>query len=99
MAWPSYYEVTGVYTDIIIKASTCCDKPGDANNDGLVNVGDAVFVINFVFKGGPPPPCRCEGDANGDGLVNVGDAVYVINFVFKGGPAPVCNLANPICQG
>ena len=68
----------------------CCKKAGDANGDGITNVGDAVYVINFVFKGGLPPICRAEGDANGDKIVNVGDAVYVINFVFKGGPLPIC---------
>ena len=70
--------------------TSCCDKPGDANNDGAVNVGDAVFVINYVFKGGPPPPCKQEADANADAAVNVGDAVYVINYIFKGGPTPTC---------
>jgi hypothetical protein len=68
----------------------CLCKPGDANNDGQVNVGDAVYLINFVFKGGPAPKpyVKCSGDANKDCQANVGDAVYVINFVFKGGPAP-----------
>jgi hypothetical protein len=68
----------------------CLCKPGDANNDGQVNVGDAVYLINFVFKGGPAPKpyAKCSGDANKDCQANVGDAVYVINFVFKGGPAP-----------
>lgn len=61
---------------------------GDANNDGGPNVGDAVYLINFVFKGGPPPDPYEAGDANCDESVNVGDAVYIINFVFKGGPAP-----------
>lgn len=61
---------------------------GDANGDGSANVGDAVFLINFVFKGGPSPNPEKIGDANCDGGVNVGDAVYLINFVFKGGPAP-----------
>ncbi len=68
----------------------CCDTPGDATNDGSVNVGDAVLVINFVFKGGPAPACQQEGDANGDNDLNVGDGVYIINFVFKGGPSPIC---------
>jgi len=72
---------------------TCCNLPGDANDDGQVNVGDAVFLINYVFKGGPPPPCLNEGDANGDCGVNVGDAVYLISYIFKGGPAPVCGCA------
>jgi hypothetical protein len=61
---------------------------GDANDDGAVNVGDAVHLINHVFKGGPGPDPTCSGDANGDGMVNVGDAVYLINHVFKGGPGP-----------
>ncbi len=63
---------------------------GDANGDGDVNVGDAVFLINYVFKSGPAPVPLEAGDANWDGDVNVADAVFVINYVFKGGPAPEC---------
>ncbi|MEE9442654.1 MAG: hypothetical protein V3V99_08290 [candidate division Zixibacteria bacterium] len=29
---------------------------GDGNCDGYVNVGDAYYIINCVFQGGPPPP-------------------------------------------
>ncbi len=68
-----------------------CPVPGDANNDSTVNVGDAVYMINYVFKGGPPPAVLPEADANGDCTLNVGDAVYLINYVFKGGDDPICN--------
>jgi len=61
---------------------------GDANGDGQPNVGDAVFIINYVFKGGAAPVPPESGDANRDTDCNVGDAVYLINFVFKGGPEP-----------
>ncbi|MEE9443094.1 MAG: PKD domain-containing protein [candidate division Zixibacteria bacterium] len=61
---------------------------GDANGDGDVNIGDAVFIINTVFKGGPSPSPLDAGDANCDYAVNIGDAVYLINHVFKGGPRP-----------
>ncbi|MFW9770074.1 MAG: dockerin type I domain-containing protein, partial [Candidatus Thorarchaeota archaeon] len=63
---------------------------GDASGDWTVNVSDAVHVINYVFKGGPPPDPLESGDANCDGSVNVSDAVHVINYVFKGGPEPCC---------
>lgn len=63
---------------------------GDANGDGQANVGDAVFVINYVFKGGPAPQPVQAGDANCDVGTDVGDAVYLINYVFKSGPAPCC---------
>jgi hypothetical protein len=63
---------------------------GDANADSTVNVGDAVFLIAFVFNSGPAPDPVASGDANWDGDANVGDAVFIINYVFKGGPAPEC---------
>jgi hypothetical protein len=62
---------------------------GDANNDNAINVGDAVYLINHIFKSGPAPAAWKTGDANCDGLVNVGDAVRLINHVFKGGPSPI----------
>ena len=63
---------------------------GDANGDKAINVGDAVYVINYIFKSGPAPAPVAAGDANCDGAVNVGDAVHVINYIFKSGPAPCC---------
>jgi hypothetical protein len=30
---------------------------GDANCDGALNIGDAVYLINYVFKGGTEPCC------------------------------------------
>jgi len=62
---------------------------GDASGDEAVNIGDAVYLINYIFKGGPAPNPLCVGDADGDDAVNIGDAVHLINYIFKGGPAPV----------
>jgi len=64
--------------------------PGDANGDSTVNIGDAVAIVNYIFKGGPAPDPLEAGDANCDGAVNIGDAVYLINYIFKGGPPPGC---------
>ncbi len=64
---------------------------GDASGDGHVNVGDAVYLINFIFRDGLPPSVFVSGDANCDSFVNVGDAVYLINFVFSDGTPPCCN--------
>jgi subtilisin family serine protease len=61
---------------------------GDANGDGDANVADAVYLISYVFNGGPTPNPLESGDPNCDGEANVADAVYLINYVFKGGPAP-----------
>jgi hypothetical protein len=70
----------------IIGPYTC----GDANSDGRPDIGDAVYLIGYIFRSGPAPDPLEAGDANCDGEVNVGDAVYVINYVFNGGPEPCC---------
>jgi hypothetical protein len=69
---------------------SCCDVAGDANDDGMTALGDAVYLIAYIFKGGDGPICNDEGDANGDGDVNIGDAVHLIAYVFHHGSDPVC---------
>jgi hypothetical protein len=63
-------------------------KRGDANGNGELNIEDVVFLINYLFMDGPPPPAVRAGDANCDGVVDIGDAVYLINYLFIGGPPP-----------
>jgi hypothetical protein len=65
-------------------------KRGDANADGTLDLGDAIYILNYLFKAGPDPCPMEAGDANGDGMVDLGDAIYVLNYLFKGGPAPSC---------
>jgi hypothetical protein len=61
---------------------------GDANGDGEVNLADAVYIVNYLFIGGPPPDPLEAGDANSDGEVDLADAVYIVNYLFIGGPPP-----------
>ncbi len=71
---------------------TCCDQRGDVSppTDGKVLINDLVYLVNHVFKGGPPPECFEEGDAKPplDGLILINDLVFLVNSVFKGGPDP-----------
>jgi parallel beta-helix repeat protein len=67
---------------------------GDANNDGLVNVADIVYLINYLFVHGPAPLFLASADVNNDGTfeeprVDIVDVVYLINYLFVNGPPPV----------
>ena len=31
---------------------------GDVNADRIVNIGDVVYLISYLYKGGPPPQCE-----------------------------------------
>jgi hypothetical protein len=73
-----------------------CISCGDANNDGSINIADAVFLISYIFKGAAAPAsCKYAfgmGDANGDHGVDIADAVYLISYIFKGGASPHCGV-------
>jgi len=61
---------------------------GNANGDTLISITDPVFIINFIFAGGPAPQPQAQGDADCNGVIHIGDAVYLINYIFAGGPSP-----------
>jgi hypothetical protein len=61
---------------------------GDPNGDRTVTVSDVIYLINYLFKGGPGPSPLLSGDADCNGEVNISDVIYLINYLFKGGPAP-----------
>jgi len=61
---------------------------GDCTGDGTVNAGDVVFLIGYLYKGGPAPNPYGRGDPNRDCQVNAADIVYLINFLFKNGEEP-----------
>jgi hypothetical protein len=63
---------------------------GDANGDKTIDVGDIVYLINYLYKNGTIPDPLDAGDVNCDGTVDVGDVVYLINYLYKSGEPPSC---------
>ena len=75
---------------------------GDSNGDQERDLSDGVYLLNFLFLGGPEPapvadcgplsPAVSNGDANGDGAVDVSDAVRLLGWLFMSDapPAAAC---------
>ncbi|MCK4427652.1 MAG: hypothetical protein KAW16_04115, partial [candidate division Zixibacteria bacterium] len=61
---------------------------GDANGDSVVDVGDVIFLLNYLFMNGPPPNPPVAGDANGDCFIGVSDVIWLINYLYLEGPPP-----------
>jgi hypothetical protein len=61
---------------------------GDVNMDGEINVGDVIYLVNYLFEEGPEPIPWESGDVNCDGAVDIADVVYLINYLFIDGPPP-----------
>jgi hypothetical protein len=63
-------------------------RRGDANGDGITDIGDVVYLVNYLYKHGSAPIPSIAGDVNCDDIVDIGDIVYLINFLFKNGHPP-----------
>ena len=61
---------------------------GDANKDDGVDIGDPVFMLEYIFKGGSVPPCMDAADTNNDTRVDISDPIFLLNYLFLGGPQP-----------
>ncbi|MGQ9590276.1 MAG: LamG-like jellyroll fold domain-containing protein [Planctomycetota bacterium] len=75
-------------------------RPGDANQDGIADISDAVTLLFHLFvEDRRPPPCEGETiasggnlrllDGNGDGAVDIADAIAALAAIFQGGPPHV----------
>jgi serine protease AprX len=61
---------------------------GDANHDGTIDISDVVYLISYIFSGGPEPSPKAAGDSDCSGTIDISDAVYLISYIFSGGSAP-----------
>lgn len=80
------------FNDDSLEDTLGCCQGSYGNVDGdpsdQVNVADLTYLVDYLFRGGPAPPCFEEGDVDGDGNINVADLTYLVDYLFRGGPAP-----------
>jgi hypothetical protein len=107
------YIVVDWQTDImttIIESPTCCIEPirGDIDYNGaaIIDIADLVYLVDYMFTGGPAPVCWAEANVNcSDGVpvngidgpedVDISDLVYMVDYMFNQGPTPCrCDCAD-----
>ena len=87
MKTTSSYQVcgTGLKYFVITYRTFLC---GDVDGEGTINIADAVYLINYIFGGGPAPSPYAAGDVDCSGDINIADAVYLVYYIFADGPVP-----------
>jgi len=82
---------------------SCCDPPIRGDIDYQLNgidISDLVYLVDYMFNQGPPPPCFEEADVNCDGSLDISDLVWIVDYMFTGGPPPCrCDCADCIRGG
>lgn len=61
---------------------------GNINGTGVVDLGDAIYALNYLFSDGGTPPCLDAADVNDDDSVDLADAIRMINWMFLDGDQP-----------
>ena len=73
-------------------------RRGDSNASGDLNITDSVFVLNWLFLGGPDPPCLDAADTDDSGDIDINDGVRSLYCLFLLGgcpPAPGPDTCGP----
>jgi len=89
--FPSKQHVTyKPYLRIVRKAVALDCMPGDADGNGTIDIDDVVYLLAYIFSGGPSPtPYEiCSGDAGCSCAVDIDDVTYLIAYIFMSGPPP-----------
>ena len=59
----------------------------DANEDFMVDIGDTITTLDYLFTNGTGPECLARLDVNDDDIIDIGDAIYLLNALFVSGSA------------
>ncbi len=73
-------------------ASGGSQKPGDYNQDGNLDVSDAISVFGYLFLGAAEPGCLAGLDYNGDDRMDLSDGIGLLNWLFQGGAGHALGL-------
>ncbi|MBI4583248.1 MAG: right-handed parallel beta-helix repeat-containing protein [Planctomycetes bacterium] len=72
-------------------------RRGDANEDGDVDITDAIRVLEFLFLGGVEISCHDAADIDDSGAVDISDPIYLLQHLFLRGDPPLAPF--PGCGG
>jgi len=63
-------------------------RRGDSNSDGVVDMSDGIWTLNFLFLGESDLACEDASDFNDDAQVDIADAIACFGFLFVGKAPP-----------
>lgn len=62
---------------------------GDLDANGFISPVDVIWLVNLVYRSGPPPLLAGTEYINGDAFCNPVDVSYLVNHVYRGGAPPL----------
>jgi spore coat protein CotH len=72
---------------------------GDTDRNAIVNLTDAIVILNHLFQGVAVANCHDALDTDDTGVVDMTDAIYLLDHLFRGGPSPPAPYPDPGADG
>jgi len=88
---------TEIWSDEVWSFTAQAFMPGDVDCDRTLSLGDAIYLANYLLKGGASPYHQDSGDCDCDGFIKLSDVILLANHLLKSGPAPGCPFALGEC--
>ncbi len=64
---------------------------GDAKNQSTnPSIQDVVYLVQYLYNGGPAPVYYNSGNVNGIGIITTADVSYLVAYLFNNGEFPTC---------
>jgi hypothetical protein len=57
---------------------------GDTDGNAVVDLADAVAVLEHLFSGQPAPACQDAADVDDSGIIDITDSISLLGFLFLG---------------
>ncbi len=81
-------DIQTTFCDVSISQAGATFHRGDIDDNGGIDLSDAVSLLSFLFGGGGDTDCKETQDFDNDGSVGLTDAIGILLFLFRRGPAP-----------
>lgn len=87
-----FWTIQSVFSVNACMLMTPADTPKveqrDITGDGIFDVSDLMFLINYLYGSGAQPRPLQNANVNCDGTIDIADVIYLVNYIYRAGPAP-----------
>ncbi len=66
-------------------ASATTGVSGDVNGDGVADIADVIYCLEYMFASGPEPVCCRTAVDSG-----IGYPIAILDWLYSSGPDPGC---------
>jgi hypothetical protein len=88
-----YISYAPTTIDGVVSYENCCQGiRGNADGDPeqSIDISDLIYLVTYMFQGGPESPCMKEANVDGDIFesIDITDLIHLVNYMFQDGADP-----------